>query len=56
MKYFVTYKERRENALTHFVNKVWSELEKAIEYAYRFDWNKFQVQVLTENHEIVKEF
>ena len=56
MKYFVAYTERRENVKTHIVAKTFDTIEGATEYAHRLDNRKFKVEVLTENHEIVKEF
>ena len=56
MKFYISYTERRENVKTHIVEKPFDTIEGATEYAHRLDNRKFKVEVLTENHEIVKEF
>jgi dihydroneopterin aldolase len=56
MKFYISYTERRENVKTHIVEKPFDTIESAIEYAYRLDNRKFKIEILNENHEIVKEF
>ena len=56
MKHFVAYTERRENVKTHIVDKAFDTIEGATEYAHRLDNRKFKVEILNENHEVIKEF
>ena len=56
MKFYISYTERRENVKTHIVDKAFDTIEGVTEYAYRLDNTKFKVEILNENHEIVKEF
>lgn len=61
MKYLVAYTERRANAKRHIVVKRFGEthyfnsIDEATSYAHKFDLKKFKVEILTENHELVKE-
>ena len=55
MKHFVAYTERRENVKTHIIDKAFETIEGATEYAHRLDTNKFKVEILNENHEVIKE-